>query len=418
MFNKKISLIVPAVLLALSSDAFAWKSLSILGSSTHSKIAAKALKQVDFNLFPDMDTAAGLIKDGSSSEAGHEKIHNGGGQLEDWWTGGNGRKTLKGGVLPNYTKLNIKEAYMNIGRMCHLTQDQAVPSHAARIPHSVVLDLPPDGMEKFAGSNDTFLDLPQVASDKQPYEYYLMLQYETRSHLGEWKNPMTQVPYWTQSADGARLSDATLGSPGSYGGGADSYLADAMAGSKLSFAGLSASDLAARQLGMAAGYTKALVESASKSLPPLVSGLSIYPNVVTTGHKVEIAFTALENRTRHLKYVVTLTPRGGQPEAILTGDLNLDKPRPSFNNTGDNAQAAPAPEESLFNKRANFKWDAMPFGKALPEGTYLLQVHLTDDDGNAVPASVNADDVSENNTIAVLSVVSTEQEPPASFSFN
>jgi|GEM_PF-2214008 len=419
MIDKKFAFAAPVLVLALSSNAFAWGSIGILGASTHTKIADKALHLIDFNLYPDMDTSSRLIKNGSTSEAGHEKIHNGGGKLKDWWTGADGRDTLKGGVLPNYTKLKISDAYLNIGRMCHLTQDQAVPAHSARVPHSVVLNLPPDGMEKFTGKHDDFAEVPQIENNKKPYEYYQILQSETRSHLGEWKNPRTQVPYWNLSDEGARLQDATQGAPGHYGGTGDTYLEDALAGTKLTAAGLTATQLAARQLAMAAGYTKALVESASKLLPPLVSGLAVYPNVATPGHKVEIAFTALENRTRHLKYAVVLTRKGGQPQTVLAGEIGLDKPRVSFNtgSAGDQ-QAAPAPEESLFNKRVSLKWDAMPAGKPLAEGLYAVEVQLTDDDGNTVPASVNLDDMRENNSVTMLSVVNTEPQDIGSISFN
>ncbi len=417
MLNKRTLFLVPPVLLGLSANAFSWGSIGILGPSTHTRIAAKALKLVDTRVYPDMDTAAQLIKQGSTSEAGHEGIHNGGGRLKDWWTGGDGRSTLKGGVLPNYTQLRITDAYLNIGRMCHLTQDQAVPAHASRVPHSIVLHLPPDGVEKYTGKNHDFGAIPQVDNSRQPYEYYQELQNETRGHLGEWVNPRTQVPFWVQSEEGARLTDATLGAPGSYGGGADTFL-DAAASNERIPGGLTASEIAARQLGMAAGYTKALVESASRELPPLVYGVSLYPNVATPGHKVEIAFTALENRTPHVRYEIGLRPAGGQRRALMSGELQLEEPRPAFNTGGDNQPAQPSPEENLFNRRVSLKWDGILDGKPLAEGTYTIDVQLMDDDGNMVPASVNTDGVTENNTSRDLVVVNTEPSSDLSLSFN
>jgi len=417
MLNKKLSLIVPAALAVFSTNAFSWGSLGILGSSTHTKIAAKALSQLDMGAYPDMDLYSGQIKDGSTSEAGHEKIHNGGGKLKDWWDGADGRDTLKGGVLPNYTKLDVRDAYLNIGRMCHLTQDQAVPAHAAHIPHSIVLHLPPDGVEKYTGKNHDFGPLPQVAGDKQPYEYYQILQDETKSHLAEWVSPATGQPFWATAADNARYADATLGPAGVYGGGGDTFLQSAENDARMPGV-MSAREIAARQLGMAAGYTKALIESASRRLPPLVARLSVYPNVAAPGAKVQIAFTALENRTRHLKYSVTLTPRGGEPRTVLLGDLGLDKPRPAFNNGGDNQPVRPEPEELLFNKRVNLNWAAVQDGRPLAEGVYTVQVQLTDDDGNTVPASVDADDTRENDTVTLLTVVSGAEAETPSFSFN
>jgi hypothetical protein len=400
--------LTPALLLAFSSNAFCWGSLGLLGPSTHTRIAAKALSLTDLNTYADMDINGRLIKEGSSSEAGHENIHNGGGRLKDWWDGGDGRKTLKGGVLPNYTQLRITDAYMNLGIMCHLTQDQAVPAHAAHIPHSIVLNLPPDGMEKYVGKNHDFGAVPEVAGGRMPYEYYQILQNETKSHLAEWISPVTGKPFWTPSPEAARFPDATLGPVGSYGGGADTF-GQAAGSDARAAGGLSAREIAARQLGMAAGYTRAVIEAASRLLPPLVSGLYISPNVVTPGHAVGINFTALENRTRHVKYAVTITPAAGGAASVLSGDIALDKPRPASNmGNGDGPQPAPAPEESLFNKRVELSWDAMPAGKPLPEGTYTVQVQLTDDDGNTVPASVNSDGTPDNDTVRQFSVVAME----------
>ncbi len=416
MLNKKFAAVTPVLILALSSSAFAWESIALLKSSTHKKIADKALHLVDFSQYPDMDTASQQIKDGSSSEAGHENIHNGGGKPQDWWTGGDGRGTLKGGVLPNYTRLQITDAYMNIGRMCHLTQDQAVPAHAAHIPHSVVLNLPPDGMEKYVGKHPDFGAIPQVSNEKMPFEYYQMLQNDTRQHLAEWINPRTGGPFWTPSVEASRYVDATQGPIGVYGGGADTF-GDAVTENLRSGASMTAAEIAARQLGMAAGYTKALVESASRRLPPLVSGLSVSPNVVTPGSIVEIDFTALENRTNHVRYTVVLTAKGGQPQTAMTGELTLDKPRPVVNSGNDNSQAV-TPENNLFNRRVSLKLGSMPNGRPLAEGTYAVEVQLTDDDGNTIPASVNTDDVSGNNSIAVLSVVNTAPKDLTPFSFN
>ena len=161
------------------------------------------------------------------------------------------------------------------------------------------------------------------------------------------------------------------------------------------------------------------MEAASRKLPPLVSKLAVYPNVAMTGKPVEIAFTALENRTKHVKYEVYVTPEGGERQVILAGDVSLKDPVVVFNtNNGDNPAPLPTPEESLFNRRVNLKWDATLNGKPLAEGSYAVEVQLMDDDGNLVPASVNTDEVSENNTERTLSVVNGEPVSPASFSFN
>ena len=49
----------------------------------------------------------------------------------------------------------------------------------------------------------------------------------------------------------------------------------------------------------------------------------------------------------------------------------------------------------------------------LTEGTYNIEVRLTDEDGNTVPADVNTDGIRENDSRAFLSVVNTLPESPA-----
>jgi hypothetical protein len=120
-----------------------------------------------------------------------------------------------------------------------------------------------------------------------------------------------------------------------------------------------------------------------------------------------------------VKYSITVAPGNGGAAAVFSGDVNLDKPHPSSNNNvngGDNQPAAP--EESLFNKRVDLNWDGMLGGKPLAEGIYTVAVQLTDDDGNTVPASVNSDDVSANDTVRPLSVVAMEPVNAPDIQFN
>ena len=392
-------------LIYLVSNVSAWNSVVL---STHDKITKKAYKSVDKGRYPDLDRAYDLIKAGSSSEKGHEGIHNGGGRLKDWWYGAD-RKTLLGGVIPNYLRFDFIQAYTNIGRMVHLTQDQAVPAHATHINHSIVHKLPSDGMERYAGYRAEFDDVPVIDSSKMPYEYYQYLQDDTRSRLSSWINPATGVPYWSE-ADYApeRGRDVAFGPLGRYGSGKDSYSrwqevetddGSEQPSDREVFS--PSPEITRDRLAIAAGYTRAMIEAASKRLPPLVSGVSLSANVLAPGRKMEIRFTALENRTKKVNYDITVARNGVRPETILAGSMELNNPQASLAVEPGREQE----REILFSRRVILPWDGLISGRAAEEGSYILQVSLTDEDGNTIPDEVNTDSIRENDTKAVFSVI-------------
>ena len=95
----------------------------------------------------------------------------------------------------------------------------------------------------------------------------------------------------------------------------------------------------------------------------------------------------------------------------------MDKPSGSLypsQNPDGGSQDVPA-ENFLFSRGLKVSWDT----RNLAEGTYIVEVQLTDEDGNTVPADANSDDIRENDSRTFLSVVNTIPEPPASsFSFD
>jgi hypothetical protein len=393
---------------SLISNASAWHS--VLGS-THEKISKKAYKTLNTGVYPDLKKASEEIQDGSSSERGHEGNGQGGGKMKDWWDGADGRKTLLGGVLPNYTKFLFSEAYYNIGRMVHLTQDQAVPAHAARVPHGWG-GKHIDDMEYFAQYRADFDAVPLVDNAKQPYEYYQELQNNTRNLLPTWINPETRQPYWNLAAAAPEYGkDVTLGATGSYGAKHDGYAKSVTVegdsnnyGSATNNTEVVSSnpEIARDRLAIAAGYTQAMIESASKNLPPLVSTLTISGNVLSPGQKMGISFTALENRGNKAGYSVTVARAGGTPETVLEGVIELK---------------APANGEYLASRTVTLNWDGLIAGRQPAEGTYTLEVNLTDMDGNTVPARVNSDEIRQNDTKAVFSVVNVGAGKSLSLSF-
>jgi hypothetical protein len=392
---------------SLASNALAWHS--VLGS-THEKISKKAYKLLDKNIYPDLNRASEEIKDGSSSEDGHENNHTGGGKMKDWWDGGDGRSTLYGGVIPNYTGFTFKEAYYNIGRMVHLTQDQAVPAHAARIPHGMSAGHL-DGMEKYSQYNAVFDAIPAVDNSRQPYDYYQELQNNTRDHLPGWVHPGTRQPYWELTANAPeRGQDLTMYPAGGYGGGNDGYSVRVITRDPSSEGGQAgynelishSPEISRDRLAIAAGYTKAMIEAASKHLPPLVAELELSSNVLAPGQKMNISFLVLENRTRKVAYEVTASGSGSAGRIIASGIAVL---------------GGPAIGEYLMKGKVNISWDGLLGGKPPEEGTYTLEVYLTDEDGNSVPGRVNTDGIPENDTKAVFSVVNTALKTPAPLSF-
>ena len=388
-----------------------WHSLF---GSTHKKIAKEAINRINKGAYPDIEAAKDELRSGAASESGHADFwRDNGGNPKALW--GNGDKKNQGGVLGNYKALNPEAAYHALGVICHLTQDMTVPAHAANIKH-----LSSEALEEYADFAGKIGQVPEIASSKLPYEYYQIAQDETRSRLSSWLNPDTGRQFWLPSPLAPKLGqDTTFGPRGDYGGGKDTY-AFWQGGSNNGHGAASNRimitrfpEICSERLGTAAGYTKAVMESASRLLPPLVKDLEVYPNVVTPGGKVKISFTALDNRTRDIRCSVRVTGPGGQEVYRVEGMAALEKIKPAPFNSSNNDSSAVVelfPESFMLNRRLSVELD----GRKLTEGKYTVEVQLTDEDGNTIPADVNADSVRENNSRTGLSVVNVIPESPSS----
>ena len=110
-----------------------WWSVMFFGSG-HRASAKAALKHINKTLFPDIAAAKDILIDKSSDESGHLSPELNGGPVREIWFGNT--PFSQGGVLANYTQFKFQEAYERLGTICHLTQDQATPTHAANIKHS------------------------------------------------------------------------------------------------------------------------------------------------------------------------------------------------------------------------------------------------------------------------------------------
>jgi hypothetical protein len=374
-------ILIAAAMFPLASNVSAWRPFL---PSTHGKITTEAVSSITKNQYPDIGLASDKLVKGSTSEKAHEGLHTKGGKPKDWWEGT--REGTLGGVLANYQTFMLNEAYLNLGRIAHLTEDMAVPAHAANIPHDV---FNPDGLESYAMDNTEFAPLPFIDNSRMPYEYYQELQDETRSRLASWNNPATGEPYWAAAENAPPLGqDATFGPTGRYNGNNKSFAASPIP------------ELCKERLAMAAAYARAMFEAASKKLPPLVSGLAISGNVLSPGQKMEISFTILENRTKKVAYKVIVSQAGRTVLELASDILEL---------------GGPAKGEYLMREKATLSFAP---GKTLKEGTYTLEVQLTDEDGNMVPAAVNTDSVKENDSQKAFSIVTTGMDAPTEVSFD
>lgn len=118
------------------STASAWQSA--LFSTTHKQIADKAISLLPKDsegkdLYPDIVKYANALREGSHAEShntylekySNSDILNGG--VPFWW--------WNDALENRYMRWQTEAAYFNVGRTCHLIQDQAVPAHAANIRH-------------------------------------------------------------------------------------------------------------------------------------------------------------------------------------------------------------------------------------------------------------------------------------------
>ncbi len=355
-----------------------WWSVNFFGSGHKAEMRA-ALAFMDKTELPDMNRAQDILLPGANDESGHFDPKDNGGKTDELWYG----KTAfsKGGVLWNYQHFKFPEAYARLATICHLTQDQAVPTHAANVPHYTN-----DGFEGYAADgNKVKITASRDGGEMEPYEYYQDLQDDTRRHLAAWVSPRTGKPYWVPAKDAPPLGkDATFGPKGGYGPDGDTYSFRDPVNSDGGSNNTQVTDspeIRTRQLAMAGAATVGVLKSASKRLPPLVSGLT----AASSGRNASVRFTVLDNRSRYAVYSITLYQDGKERGAPQAGKADLMEP---------------ASGELMLKGEVNTTVDLSD----LAPGGFTLQVRVTDTDGNTVPEEVNADDIPANDTKAALTM--------------
>ena len=285
------------------------------------------------------------ILSGMGSEDGHPSLFANGGDTKKLW-----ERALK-----DYKALDFQIAYEDIGLICHLTQDQAVPAHAANINHVITFG---DKFESAVKKNLSLFDKVKAKAeamlmkDMQPYEYYQALQDDTRSHLEEWVNPQTGKMYWPPSADARAGQDSTRSSWSHYSDDKDTYDKNV------------SPQIIQTQTVKAAAYTEGVLKAAARLLPPVAGSLSALRTEDKNGAPVDFRLNIYDNRL---------------------GDVKIKIERPLYGLVWQE-------EASLYTSAQTVP--SVTFSMQLPalanavKGKDIIVVTLTDKDGNVSRSEV------------------------------
>ena len=248
------------------------------------------------------------LKGGMTSESGHPSLFANGGNAGKIW-----QEALK-----DYRDADFPRAYYKIGLVAHLTQDQAVPAHAANINHVITFG---DKFEK-AIKKDVSLFAKVRAQvqtllvpDMEPWRYYQALQDDTRKELPSWKDPATGAMYWPPAAGVPPLGqDSTRGPWSGYPGGKDTY--DVRVSPQIM----------ERQLVMASAYTAAVLKAAAKRLPPVISGARAERRSADRRSPVDVSFDVFDNRKGEVGLTISRPLCGTSLKGevrVLSSDRNV-----------------------------------------------------------------------------------------------
>ena len=364
--------------LMADSDMARWSSLF---GSVHKKITKTAMDTLNS---PEYAIRRDRIISGSWSESGHPSMSADGGNVKAIWFG-KSKDGISGGVLPNYEQFNSSDAYENIGIICHLTQDMAVPTHAANILHGLFVHN--DTFEGYKHDEDVAVP-GGTDGTREPWEYYQFLQDDTRRKLAGWVDPATGKPYWVEAPNQVPLGqDATYGPHGYYGGDQNKHDGDVYADGDKTVS----PEIHRQQLSAAAWGTVNVVKAASRVLPPLVYNLKIEDRKVKQGKTSPLSFGALDNNSSKLTCEILIYRDGQLIGDMARGTLGMLAPKHWY--------------MPYFNSQVNTEWTGMVDFKVLPPGQYMLEVKLTDEDGNVTPEEVNHDFMRLNDTKIMVTVI-------------
>lgn len=280
------------------------------------------------------------LKGGMTSESGHPSLFANGGDVKRVWED----------ALKDYRDQDFARAYYKIGLVAHLTQDQAVPAHAANINHVITFG---DNFEKAINKNTSLFGKVRdqvrgvALPDMEPWQYYQALQDDTRGQLAGWIDPATKTMYWPPASDAPPLGqDSTRGSWSHYSNKKDTYDFNV------------SPRIMERQVLMASVYTAGVLRAAARLLPPVSGSFSALRTEDKNGAPVDLRINIYDNRL---------------------GDVKIKIERPLYGLVWQE-------EASLYTSAQSIP--SVTFSMQLPalanavKGKDIIVVTLTDKDGN------------------------------------
>jgi len=311
-------------LLIFTFFLYGWNSLFY---HTHKAITTDAINSLLGTDYPDICTKyREIIIDGSGGKgedahSGPDGRYNGefnGGHVREIWAGVPDIGNLLpeeciNGVLINYKNGLIENAYLNIGRICHLTNDQAVPAHAANIYHAFKKLHPFRSQDKFERwTDDNYItgliaNVGAISDDDFPYKYYQNLQKATR---GKIESNATYLKYWELSSETFKVdaTDYEINQTQYWGKyGIDKEYRKYFYDTETLYEGYYTDnpEIVSYQLRDAVDNTARALATASKRLPSVIKPI-IGKNDINPKDGTELKFKVYENRKNEIRYSVCL----------------------------------------------------------------------------------------------------------------
>ncbi len=281
------------------------------------------------------------LKGGMTSESGHPNLFANGGDVKRIWED----------ALKDYRDQDFVRAYYKIGLIAHLTQDQAVPAHAANINHVITFG---DNFEKAINKNTSLFAKVRdqvrglMPADMEPWQYYQVLQDDTRGQLAGWIDPATKTMYWPPASDAPpRGQDSTRGSWSHYSNKKDTYDFNV------------SPQIMERQVLMASVYTAGVLKAAARRLPPVVGNPEALRREKDQKSIVDVSFNIFDNRK---------------------GDIELTIARPLYGTSQKSTVALLPAGQTLPGGGFGVTLPALP---AAIKGKDVIVVTATDGDGNS-----------------------------------
>jgi len=190
---------IALAILFLNSISSAWQN------SSHDTITSYAGNNLVLNnSYPaDMEKYWSVITANDSGSSAEMASH-GGPTLTNWADKLYAWATYDGGpfdswlekILDRYKNKKFSETYQEIGYLVHLTEDQAVPTHAANISHGYFDHFEYSATAYTPTSSNLGLKGSEVSEFTQIINIYRETLSDTQHGLSSYTDPKLKVQYW------------------------------------------------------------------------------------------------------------------------------------------------------------------------------------------------------------------------------